>query len=328
VSASKAGRPPRLKLQMVKEAASPGDFPCFTIIRNERYFLPHLLGHYRGLGVSHFIFYDDRSDDGSREFLLGQPDCTIVTSPYHFRQQMWDGRPFHYHARTAIPEHYGKGGWCLVVDADEFLLLPRRFGTLAELSEELDARGEIAVLAAMVDFYPESLRKRNYDAALGPLEAGPWWFDPDRTFDRVPGTARIEARHAGLRIRLIRMLQASDPQRVREIYPFEEGQIYRSHLWKVPLIKTGQGLVRLNTHSVNKPTAEGIQLALAHFKFHPATDRKISEALEWKSYAHQSIEYRLFEAAIECFEDTPLVNDTSVQFRSAKSLEEAGLLFA
>jgi hypothetical protein len=68
-------------------------------------------------------------------------------------------------------------------------------------------------------------------------------------------------------------------------------------------------------------------LALAHFKFHPATDRRIREAMEWNTYANGSVEYRLFKAAIECLGDQDLVTEPSVPFRSAESLEEAGLLF-
>jgi hypothetical protein len=143
----------------------------------------------------------------------------------------------------------------------------------------------------------------------------------------MPGSVRIEARHAGLRIRLIRMLRDLHPERFHSLYPWGKGLVYSSRLWKVPLVRTGRGIVRRNTHSINKPVAEGIQLALAHFKFHPGTDRKIREALEWKSYAKDSIEYRMLEAAIDCLGTEDLVGDRSVEFRSARSLEEAGLLF-
>jgi hypothetical protein len=316
-----------LKLRFVKRASRADGLPCFSIIRNECYFLPHLLRHYRALGVGHFIFYDDGSDDGSREILLEEEDCTIVTSEHGFREPMWDGVPFHYHARTLIPEHFGKGGWCLVVDADEFLLLPSAFASLQALTDRLDARGDIAALAAMIDFYPRTLKQRNYDPSHGPFEGARWWFDRDVLFDRVPQSTRIEPRHAGLRFRLVRKLRDQHPERFRTLYPWGEGKIYLSHLWKVPLVRTGRGIVRRNTHSINKPIAEGIQLALAHFKFHPRTDTKIREALEWKSYAKDSIEYRMLEAAIDCLEDEDLVSENSLEFRSAASLEEAGLLF-
>jgi hypothetical protein len=39
---------------------------------------------YRQLGVEDFLIYDDRSVDGSTDFLLEQSDCTVVTGPYEF----------------------------------------------------------------------------------------------------------------------------------------------------------------------------------------------------------------------------------------------------
>jgi hypothetical protein len=314
----------RLTFKTLKSAKATAGLPCFFMVRNEIYFLPHLLRHYRSLGVGHFIVHDDCSDDGSREFLLAQPDCTLVTSKHGFRDAVGDGIVFHHAARTAIPDHFVKAGWCLTVDADEFLLLPRRFPSLPALIDELDRRGEEAVLAAMVDFYPERLSERNYAFERGPFEGCRWWFDPDRTFEAIPGTSRFRILEAGFRARLISLLRRQHPDILDTIYP--EGPVYPA-LWKVPLIKMGVGIHRFSAHSVNRRVVAGIQLALAHFKLHPATDRRIREALEWNTYAHGSVEYRLLKAAIECLGDQDLVTERSVQFHSAESLEEAGLLF-
>ncbi len=315
----------RLLFRILKEAKDVAGLPCFCMVRNEIYFLPHLLRHYRSLGIGHFIVYDDGSDDGSREFLFAQPDCTLVTSKHGFRDRVVGSITFHHAARSAIPDFFVKAGWCLVVDADEFLLLPSRFSSLPALVDELDSRGEDAVLAAMVDFYPERLGERNYPFERGPFEGCEWWFDPDPTFQPIPGTFRFRGLEgAGFRGRLVSMLRQRDPAMFDTIHP--EGPSF-ARLWKVPLIRMGEGIVRFSAHSVNRPVAAGIQLALAHFKFHPATDRRIREAMVWNTYAHGSVEYRLFKAAIECLGNQNLVTERSVQFESAESLEEAGLLF-
>src|SRR3712207_6527634 len=114
-----------MKIDVLKPASTSSGVPCFSVVRNELYFLPHFLRHYRKLGVGHFIFYDDGSTDGSRELLLGEPDCTVLGSDYSFQQRMPDGKPFHYHARSQIPEQFAPDQWCLTVDADEFLFLPQ-----------------------------------------------------------------------------------------------------------------------------------------------------------------------------------------------------------
>ena len=47
---------------------------AFSTVRNEIVRLPHFLAHYRKLGVNHFLFVDNDSDDGTTAFLAEQPD--------------------------------------------------------------------------------------------------------------------------------------------------------------------------------------------------------------------------------------------------------------
>lgn len=58
----------------------PSGFTLLAVLRNEMYFLPDFLAHYRGLGVERFVFLNDRSDDGSFAYLCRQPDTVIVES--------------------------------------------------------------------------------------------------------------------------------------------------------------------------------------------------------------------------------------------------------
>ena len=57
------------------------DVLCFVTLRNERIRLPYFLQYYRDRGVAHFIFVDNDSDDGTRDYLAGQPDCSVWTTP-------------------------------------------------------------------------------------------------------------------------------------------------------------------------------------------------------------------------------------------------------
>lgn len=47
-----------------------------SCVRNEMVRLPRFLGHYRKLGVQHFLFVDNASEDGLGDFLTAQPDCS------------------------------------------------------------------------------------------------------------------------------------------------------------------------------------------------------------------------------------------------------------
>ena len=56
----------------------------FSIMRDESYHLQFFLDHYRNLGITDFLIYDDSSSDGTTEFLFSQDDVTVITSdvPY------------------------------------------------------------------------------------------------------------------------------------------------------------------------------------------------------------------------------------------------------
>ena len=56
----------------------------FSKVKNEAFFMGPFLSHYRGLGVKRFIFIDDNSNDGTREFLFEQPDCMVLGSSYTY----------------------------------------------------------------------------------------------------------------------------------------------------------------------------------------------------------------------------------------------------
>src|SRR5688500_9282519 len=60
----------------------------YAIVRNEMFFLPAFFDHYRGLGVEQFIILDDKSDDGTSEFLLSQTDCVVLTTGAAFGEQV------------------------------------------------------------------------------------------------------------------------------------------------------------------------------------------------------------------------------------------------
>ena len=71
--------------------------------------------HYRQLGVEAFIFLDNNSGDGTKEFLCQQEDVILYTSDQQYssaRRVAWINR------LLAI---YGQDRWCLVVDSDELV---------------------------------------------------------------------------------------------------------------------------------------------------------------------------------------------------------------
>lgn len=95
----------------------PRDVLCFSTLRNERVRLKYFLSYYRDRGVSHFFFVDNDSNDGSREYLAEQPDCSVWTTTSSYKRSRfgmdWVNR---------LLRLYGHQHWCLVVDPDETCL--------------------------------------------------------------------------------------------------------------------------------------------------------------------------------------------------------------
>ena len=64
-------------------SAHPG-FTLTSVVKNEMFFLPAFLAHYRALGVRRFVFLDDRSTGGTRQYLLEQPEGMVLGSGRRF----------------------------------------------------------------------------------------------------------------------------------------------------------------------------------------------------------------------------------------------------
>ncbi len=92
----------------------------YCIIRNERQILPYFIRHYEPW-VSKLIFYDDQSDDGTRDLIRKCPKAEL---------RDWPGPPgiqddvFLEFAHEQWKEARGQADWVVWVDADEFLWHP------------------------------------------------------------------------------------------------------------------------------------------------------------------------------------------------------------
>ncbi len=113
--------------------------------RDVAYFLDHHIAHHRKLGVSHIVYVDNGSTDGSIDIARRWPDITIVTCDADFREHE---REIRFQANTMVLE----GGWRLAIDPDELLDYPNADRVpLPELARRMAARGHTALVAQMLD---------------------------------------------------------------------------------------------------------------------------------------------------------------------------------
>ena len=121
------------------------DVALVLVGRDVSYFLDHHIAHHRNLGVTHIVYVDNGSTDGSIDIARRWPDVTILTSDADFRLQE---REIRFLANTMVLE----GGWRLAIDPDELLDYPNADAvTLPELARRMSARGHTALVAQMLD---------------------------------------------------------------------------------------------------------------------------------------------------------------------------------
>ena len=82
-----------------------------SIVKDELFHLPAFFDHYRKLGAEQFIILDDKSRDGTGEFLRSQPDCLVLEAQQGFGDIMPSGQRAGVMWKSAIPQTFCKDRW-------------------------------------------------------------------------------------------------------------------------------------------------------------------------------------------------------------------------
>ena len=265
----------------------------FSIIHDEMYFLPEFLRHYREIGVERFVFVDDASTDGSREYLAEQPDCMILESELRYFDIV-DGKRAFNAWRQEMLDRFSRDRWAVVADADEFLALPSDL-SLGDVATRLERLGGESVWGVMVDMYPETISDLDDP---GPFSLdGRWYFDarPHMRFSARSGRRRMI--YGGSRARLLTENRIpGEEQRLKRLWMMRLGMRKRlkfNKITKAPFVRWTAGHHIAGSHKLQpSPTTPNV-LAIMHFKFTPDLRRKIDYALESGGYYDGSKEYRL-----------------------------------
>jgi len=277
-----------LRLSNLSKRKVPKSGLCLLcIVKNEGYFLPFFLDHYRQFGVSHFVFIDDNSNDGSIEYLLDQPDVTILQSNFAFDDQI-DGLRFGVAIRGKLSKQIFSGAWSLIADADEFWFPPGGIESFSSAAKELASAGHRICKGIMYDCFPKALAE--IDSATlrdPPSEINPFtdslgsivWGN-----DSEPTQLSYEN---NVRSRLLGFLRRNG---------LITDDFYRArgtpNLYKVPLINWTKSISMVSAHRLNGSYTDTPLMRCAHYKFFPNWQLKVKSALESGAYYNNSIEYK------------------------------------
>ncbi|MEO1640309.1 MAG: glycosyltransferase family 2 protein [Pseudomonadota bacterium] len=296
------------------EAIRPDTILALSTVRNEMLRLPYFLEHYRKLGVGHFLFVDNGSDDGTAEYLADQADVSLWHTAHSYRLSRfgmdWLGW---------LQWQYGSGNWCLTVDADELLIYPDwQTRDLRALTEWLDAQGLPSFGALMIDLYPKgSTTAVAYQPQDDPTDVL-CWFDPGpyrNQIHRYYGNLWVQD---GVRDRVF---FGKEPARAPTL---NKTPLVRWH-WRYAYVSSTHQILPARLHDVfdferdSKPTG-----ALLHTKFLPDVAARAAEEQARGEHFQNSGLYRDYYTALADGPD--LWFPGAVRYTGADCLMAQGLM--
>ena len=293
-------------------AISSGLVLGFGAVRNEALRLPFFLDHHRRLGVGHFLFVDNASQDGTADYLAAQPDTSVWSTTASYKAAR-----FGLDWVNWLLMRHGAGHWCLTLDADELLIYPDwQSRDLPALTRWLEARGADAMAATLLELYPKGpLSQTRHAPGQDPVETLPF-FDP-------VGYVRTPIDRYG---------HVSIRGGVRRRVFFADNADHAPHLHKTPLIRWNRRYAYLSSTHIALPRRlncgfERTDLptgALLHTKFLPNILEKSRE--EQQRAEHFTHTERYEEYYDRIIADPDLWFEGSARYEGWQQLGRLGLI--
>jgi hypothetical protein len=290
---------------------SQGEIRAFACIRNEVNRLPFLLDYHRELGIDRFFFIDNRSGDGTREFLLAQHDCHTFDCGGNFFAEnveppIWT---------NALRNVFADGYWSVSLDADEMLVYPDcETVPLPRLCRYLDGSGADALHALVIDMYGRGpIVDTTYQRGQNFLDACPY-FDPE-----LGWTVAADG-HFPPQLMFSRFRERA----------FWHGKHRRKRppcITQVPLVKWRKSMAYLVAqHSLTHAHLSELQAAVLHFKFLPGFYESVVSSLEDnKSVVEKGLEERRsYVDALARDRALTLFHKGSVRYKDSRQLVSLG----
>lgn len=292
----------------------PGAILSFSTVRNERPRLDYFLKYYRDLGIDHFFFVDNDSDDGTREYLVDQPDTSVWTTAHSYKRAK-----FGVDWLNSLQNRYADGHWVLVVDVDEFLVYPFVDSrNLRALTDWLDASSRRSLGAMLIDMYSKNPITDNI------YRPGDDPFQTLNYFDSGNYVYQQNYKYGNL------WIQGGPRQRVF----FPDKPELGPALNKIPLVKWRRGQVFVSSTHTMLPRGlnkvydmwggEQTSGCLLHAKFLAHFSEKAEEELARGQHYAASREYKAYQTHL--VEDRALWTPNSTLFSGWRQLEQLGLI--
>ena len=292
----------------------PNDVLLFCTLRNENIRLEYFLKYYRSIGVDHFFFVDNDSDDGSVQYLAGQKDASVWSTPASYKSARFGADWLNY-----LQMKYAHDHWILVVDVDEFFIYPFcDTRPLHALTDWLDATDVRSFGAMLLDMYPKGpIETYNYTSGDNPLEIANWFDSGNYTYKKN---------------KLLGNLWIQGGPRARAFFP--DTPIDAPALNKIPLIKWRRDYTfDSSTHTVlprglnlvyEQSGGEKASGMLLHTKFLNTFADKAAQEVQRNQHYAGSREYSAYVNGMS--DDLDLWCNWSERYINWRQLEVLGLM--
>ncbi len=285
-----------------------------SVVRNESIRLPYFLEYYRKLGVNHFLFIDNNSDDGTREILIDQPDVSLWWTDASYKQATYGLDWSNYLLRRYAHKH-----WVLSVDPDEFFIYPFcDTRPMRALTDWLDDTGVRSFGTMLIDMYPEgAIEDSPYSKGQNPFDIASWFDSGNYMITRNPTYGNL-------------WIQGGPRARVF----FSETPHKAPALNKIPLVKWHRRYVYVSSTHALLPRGlnqvyegrggEKTSGALLHAKLIDSLGDKAHEEMERGQHYRASGEYRAY---VDRLGDKPIFwSKRSEKYINWRQLEILGLM--
>ena len=284
------------------------------LVRNGRPYVRSFIEHYASIGVKHIVFLDNGSTDGTVEALKGYDNVTVLRSMLPFKR-------YQMLMKQYLIERFGRGRWTLSVDMDELFDYPYSdVVSLSSLLEYLNERSYTAVVAQMLDMFPEvpvsdavsdedeplKERHRFYDIS-NVREQGYWEFPFVSGSGNVVTNEEIGIYRNGIQNTVFGTLPA---------------------LTKHPLIFLDDKIkpVDRSAHSVSNARLADFTCVLYHYKFTNHLYQLIRDAAQQENYMRDSGKQKKWLKVLEKSPNLLVKSETSRELRDVNDLVENGFL--
>jgi glycosyltransferase involved in cell wall biosynthesis len=310
---------------------------AFMTVRNEMLRLPQTLHHHRKIGVPRFFLVDNGSTDGTREFLLTQPDCHVFVTHNSYSEAMY-GLDWQH----ALLDEYGVNHWCLIVDADEWFVYPGyERKALPHLAAYLDRNGAQGIFAFLLDMYRLGTIGESIGVSSVSLLDACRYFDSEyvwRPRFRIPGLhgPRFPQYNisGGPRWRLFFPMLHRHYYLLRTIWhlsyylkvPLPAGLRPVPTLTKIPFIRWLPGTRYEQPHATTPIKLSDVTAVLLHFKFLEDFLVRVNLEVNRKEHWDGASEYARYQAKLKQNPSLGFHYTGSLEYQGSEQLIRLGLL--